>query len=428
MKYNSLRDKEGQLIGAYQFVYDVTQRIADQARLVEARDALRQSQKMETLGQLTGGVAHDFNNLLTPIVGALDMLARHYGSDLRAQRLADAALQAADRAKTLIQRLLAFSRRQNLQPQAVDIENLLQGIRELLTGTLGPHIELSMQIEPGLPPASGDPNQLELALLNLAVNARDAMLGGGGLIVQACEEMITESKGLSPGRYVRIDVKDSGCGMDEETLSRAIEPFFTTKGVGQGTGLGLSMVHGLAAQLGGAFTLESQPRQGTTASLWLPATVGDVASTRDQGPTVLARTDALGTILLVDDEALVRMGTCMMLTDAGYNVIDVASAEDALQVVRDGLRIDLLVTDFAMPGVNGAQLAATLRKNDPTLPVLMITGFASVTDADMGGFRVWRSPSDKQSSWRRLLRRFHPNKRKHCASGAIGRSRTRRSP
>ncbi|MBL8272077.1 PAS domain-containing protein [Steroidobacter sp.] len=385
MKYNSLRDKEGRLIGAYQFVYDVTQRIVDQAQLAEARDALRQSQKMETLGQLTGGVAHDFNNLLTPIVGALDILSRQYSSDLRARRLTDAALQAADRAKILIQRLLAFSRRQHLQTQPVDIGALLGGIRDLLTRTLGPHIQFSLQVEAAMRSANVDPNQLELALLNLAVNARDAMSHGGTLVVAAYQETITDSRRLAPGRYVRIDVQDSGAGMDEATLSRAIEPFFTTKEVGQGTGLGLSMVHGLSAQLGGDFMLESSPGRGTKASLWLPTTKHDAPSLPAEAPAADAKIDAVETILLVDDEALVRMGTSTMLADAGYNVIEAATPGEAIATFHDGLKIDLLITDFAMPEMNGVELAEVLRAQHPALPVLMITGFASLTEVQAGG-------------------------------------------
>ncbi|MDY6944685.1 MAG: PAS domain-containing protein [Pseudomonadota bacterium] len=385
MKFNSLRDKEGRLIGAYQFVYDVTQRMADQAHLAETRDALRQSQKMETLGQLTGGVAHDFNNLLTPIVGALDILSRQYSTDLRAQRLTAGALQAADRAKILIQRLLAFSRRQHLETQAVDIGSLLGGIREMLTRTLGPHIGFSLQVDGPMRAANVDPNQLELALLNLAVNARDAMPEGGSLFVRAYEATIASSKRLPPGCYVRIDVKDSGCGMDEATLSRAIEPFFTTKSVGQGTGLGLSMVHGLAAQLGGDFVMESRPQQGTTASLWLPTTGPEVPTVPADDHPEVAAIEPIETILLVDDEPLVRMGTSMMLADAGYSVIEAAAPEEAIKLIRDGLGVDLLITDFAMPKMNGAELAVEMRKYQPTLPVLMITGFASLTDAQAGG-------------------------------------------
>lgn len=383
MKYSPLRNKDGKLIGAYQFVYDITQRMAEQAQLMEARDALRQSQKMETLGQLTGGVAHDFNNLLTPIVGALDTLARKYGGDQRAARLTAGALQAADRAKTLIQRLLAFSRRQHLQTEAVDIGNLLEGIRDMLARTLGPQIQLSINIHEPMRPASVDSNQLELALLNLAVNARDAMPDGGTLTVEATGEIISGSRGLRPGHYVRIDVRDTGTGMDQETLSRAIEPFFTTKGVGQGTGLGLSMVHGLAAQLGGEFVLTSQPGQGTTASLWLPTSAAKTAVTSVDAAESSQTAAAFETILLVDDEPLVRMGTSAMLEDAGYNVIEASTADEAIQAIRSGTKIHLLVTDFAMPHMNGAQLAAELRKYDVTLPVVIMTGYASLaSDAE----------------------------------------------
>jgi PAS domain S-box-containing protein len=386
MKYSPLRDNEGNLIGAYQFVYDVTQRIAEQAQLMEARDALRQSQKMETLGQLTGGVAHDFNNLLTPIVGALDTLARKYGGDQRTARLTGGALQAADRAKTLIQRLLAFARRQHLQTEALDIRSLLEGIRDLLTRTLGPQIQLSIEINGPMRPASVDANQLELALLNLAVNARDAMPEGGTLRVEASEENIVGSRGLRPGRYVRIDVTDSGCGMDQETLNRAIEPFFTTKRVGQGTGLGLSMVHGLAAQLGGDFILTSQPGQGTTASLWLPATDEKANVSTLEVSSTTRKLEAFETILVVDDEPLVRVGTSSMLEDAGYNVVEAGSPDEALNVVRNGTKIHLLLTDFAMPSMNGIQLAAELRKHDPTLPVVMMTGYASMPEPDVNRF------------------------------------------
>lgn len=378
MTYNSLRDRDGRFIGAYQFSYDVTERLRDQKRLLEAQDALRQSQKMETLGQLTGGVAHDFNNLLTPIVGALDMLSRRHSNDVRSQRMTSGALQAADRAKTLIQRLLAFARRQHLEPQAVDVGVLLHGLRDLLSRTLGPRVALSFEVPGRLPAARVDPNQLELALLNLAINSRDAMPDGGTLLISAQEET------LSGGHFVRIGVADTGMGMDAETLGRAIEPFFTTKGVGQGTGLGLSMVHGLAAQSGGDFRLESMPGAGTTAWLWLPVATEAVShEAMDVQP--LSDPEALSTtVLLVDDEELVRLGTSSMLADAGYTVVEAASGEEALRLAGEGLKVDVLVTDFAMPGMNGSQLAGELRANHPGLPVLVITGFAfvDVDDSD----------------------------------------------
>jgi signal transduction histidine kinase len=391
MKFTSLRDRNGHIIGAYQFSYDVTQRMQDQTSLLNAQEALRQSQKMETLGQLTGGVAHDFNNLLTPIVGALDSLSRQQEGDTRAQRLTAGALQAAERAKTLIQRLLAFARRQHLQARAVDIRRLLDGLRDMLARTLGPHIELSIRVDADVPAAKVDPNQLELALLNLAVNGRDAMMNGGLLILRADEVFAPADSRLSPGRYVRILVQDNGIGMDPHTLSRAIEPFFTTKGIGQGTGLGLSMVHGLAAQSGGGFFLESEQGRGTTAQLWLPA-ADEMPSPTQIEELSVARLAHASTILLVDDEPLVRMATSAMLADGGYNVVEAASADEAVQLVRNGLKVDAMVTDFAMPGRSGAQLARELRVRYPTLPVLMITGFASLTEAEAGGLPRLEKP------------------------------------
>ena len=246
MKYNVLRDDEGHRIGAYQFVYDVTARIVEQRRLAEAEEALRQSQKMEAMGQLTGGVAHDFNNLLTPIIGSLDMLVRRGVGSERERRLIDGALQSADRAKTLVQRLLAFARRQPLQPSAVDLGALIHGMAGLIGSTLGPIIDVQVALAENLPPAKVDPNQLEMALLNLAVNARDAMPDGGVLTIEAGRESVQpgHSTKLRQGHYLLLCVTDTGSGMDEATRVRAIEPFFSTKGIGQGTGLGLSMVHG----------------------------------------------------------------------------------------------------------------------------------------------------------------------------------------
>jgi PAS domain S-box-containing protein len=245
---------------------------ARETELAAAQDALRQSQKMEAMGSLTGGVAHDFNNLLTPIIGSLDMLVHKGVGTERERRLIDGALQSAERAKTLVQRLLAFARRQPLQPTAVDLRQLIESLVGLIESTLGPTIELRIDLDAGLPPAKADPNQLEMALLNLAVNARDAMPDGGELTIVARRDTVEDGHkaGLTRGHYVRLCVGDTGGGMDEDTRRRAIEPFFSTKGVGKGTGLGLSMVHGLAAQLGGGLAIESTPGEGTTVELWLP--------------------------------------------------------------------------------------------------------------------------------------------------------------
>ena len=273
MKFNVLRDQDGHRIGAYQFVYDVTDRMRDLARLAEAEAALRQAQKLDAMGQLTGGVAHDFNNLLTPILGTLDMLQRRNVGGEREQRLVSAALQSGERARTLVQRLLAFARRQPLQPGAVDVRSLIEGIAELVVSTTGPNIKVVLELAVDLPPARADANQLEMAILNLSVNAKDAMeQGGGTLRISADAQVIAAAPDakLPPGRYVRVSVTDTGVGMSKDVAAKAVEPFFSTKGIGKGTGLGLSMVHGLASQLGGALLIDSEPGHGTTIELWLP--------------------------------------------------------------------------------------------------------------------------------------------------------------
>ena len=356
---------------------DVTAEREAAAELEAAQEALRQSQKMEAMGQLTGGVAHDFNNLLTPIIGGLDMLVRRGVGNERERRLIDGALQSADRAKTLVQRLLAFARRQPLQPTAVELGALVQGMAGLIESTIGPSINVKVALEDKLPPAQADPNQLEMALLNLAVNARDAMPDGGELSIAVKRASV---RGAHPtklrlGHYVLLCVTDTGGGMDEATRARAVEPFFSTKGIGKGTGLGLSMVHGLAAQLGGALMINSEPGAGTTIELWLPLSLapGDAEDSQASEPKAGR---GRGTALLVDDEALVRMSTADMLMDLGFEVTEAASAEEALRLIEAGARPDLLVTDHLMPGMSGAELARTLRAMRPELPVLIVSGYA----------------------------------------------------
>ena len=342
----------------------------------EVQAALRQSQKMEAMGQLTGGVAHDFNNLLTPIVGSLDMLQRRGVGGEREQRLIAGAMQSADRAKTLVQRLLAFARRQPLQATAVDVGQLMEGMASLLDSTTGPQVHVSVDVAADLPPAKADPNQLEMALLNLGVNARDAMPDGGTLRIKATRESVRIKRGdLYPGHYVRVSVTDTGIGMDEATLARAIEPFFSTKGIGKGTGLGLSMVHGLAAQLGGAVTIQSRRGAGTTVELWLPVSTEPL-----QDVEILTEPmqidGARGLALLVDDEEVVRTSTADMLADFGYEVLEANSAEAALALVSEGVRPNILITDHLMPGMSGVELARTLRSLVPELPVLIVSGYA----------------------------------------------------
>lgn len=351
---------------------------------------LHESQKLETVGQLTGGVAHDFNNLLTPIVGSLDLLRRRI-TDESSARLIDGALASAERARTLIQRLLAFARRQAFQPRAVDPEALVSSMRDLIERSLGPRIEFVADIQPGLPAALIDPNQLELALLNLSVNARDAMPSGGRLTWTLAEESLAEDReDLKAGRYVRIAVTDTGIGMSEETLGHAVEAFFSTKAVGKGTGLGLSTVHELAANSGGAFRLESVLGEGTTAILWLPvATEEVVVPVREPAARAASRS---AVVLLVDDEDQVRFTTAESLTELGYDVISAGSGQEALNEVEAGLTPDLLVTDHLMPGMTGAQLAMEMRQILPDLPVLVITGYAQLRPEEAGGFDVLVKP------------------------------------
>ena len=370
---------------------ELNQLAADLERRVEERTAehaaavaqLHEAQKLETLGQLTGGVAHDFNNLLTPITGALDLLLRKYGDkDLRSARLLNNALQAADRAKTLLQRLLGFARRQALKTEAVEIAGLLTGMRDLIASSVGPKIEVNLRCASDLQPALIDPNQLELAILNLTVNARDAMPDGGPLTILAEEVAMgpgSEPR-LKPGLYVRLSVIDAGCGMDADSLARAVEPFYSTKEVGHGTGLGLSMVHGLAAQLGGGFALTSAPGEGTRVDLYLPLADKAAAVKRRVAAEPARSVGRRLSVLLVDDEDIVRVATAEMIRDLGHDVEEAGSGAEALASLESGLDVDVLITDYMMPGMDGAVLARRVAKTHPRLPVLLITGYTGRTE------------------------------------------------
>lgn len=359
---------------AYCIARDITgeHERAEAMRTVE--DALRQSQKMEALGQLTGGVAHDFNNLLTPILGTLDLLLHRSPERDRQARLVEGAHASALRAKTLVQRLLAFARRQPLKPQPTDVASLVAGMQDLLRSTIGRTVKFSVELADELPPALVDANQLEMALLNLVVNARDAIPDGGRVrIALAAHEQLEGSDDLKPGRYLSLTVSDTGRGMDAETMRRAIEPFFSTKASGAGTGLGLSMVHGLMGQLGGALHLDSSPGQGTRVEMLLPASVDAVSPAGPPRPDE-SRTGAMK-ILLVDDEPLVRANTAAMLTELNHEVVDCGSGPEALRLMEGGLSPDLLVTDQVMPQMNGTQLVEAVRARRPALPALIISGY-----------------------------------------------------
>jgi PAS domain S-box-containing protein len=375
--FRALRNDAGDRIGTFQFATDVTERLRDQAMLAQTQAALLQSQKLEAMGQLTGGVAHDFNNLLTPIVGGLDILRRRGIGGPREQRLIDGAYQSAERATTLVHRLLAFARRQPLQSVAVDIGVLIKEMTDLVAGSTGPQITLVVEVADDLPPAKADPHQLEMAILNLSVNARDAMSGMGKIRISATRETVVAGQiaELNPGSYVRVCVADTGTGMDEATRARAVEPFFSTKGVGKGTGLGLSMAHGLASQLGGTLTITSAPGLGTEVSMWLPETP-DSAQLPLSGQPMAAATPRSGTALLVDDEEYIRLSTADMLTELGFSVHEAASAEAALLAIDAGLQADILITDHLMPGMTGVALAHVVKVRRPAMKILIVSGFA----------------------------------------------------
>ncbi|WP_240046953.1 response regulator [Paracraurococcus ruber] len=374
----------------------------EMARHRATEATLRQAQKMEAVGQLTGGIAHDFNNLLTAVLGSLALLRKRLpAGDARAARLLENAAQGAQRGASLTQRLLAFGRRQALNPTAVDLAALVQGMAALLRGVLGGAVHVRTEFPPGLPPAWVDANQLELAVLNLAANARDALPAGGEILVGGAARRVAQpqSGGLPPGDYVVLSVSDAGEGMDEATLAQAMAPFFTTKGVGKGTGLGLAMVHGLAAQSGGGFLLRSARGVGTVAELWLPRASAEAGLAEDApDPPRAGSLPASpgvtpgGRVLVVDDDALVRASVVAMLEDLGLSVAEAASGPEALARLRAGMAADLLLTDFAMPGMTGVQLAEAARGLRPDLPVLLASGYAELEASGTGGFDLLAKP------------------------------------
>jgi signal transduction histidine kinase len=353
--------------------------MAEVAQRERAEEQLRQAQKMEAIGQLTGGVAHDFNNLLMAVLGNLELLRKHAFNDPKAMRLIESALQGANRGASLTQRLLAFARRQDLHVGPVDVGALVRGMTDLMKRSVGSGVV----IEPSLPDTPvvvlADSNQLELALLNLVVNARDAMPDGGTIRINVRSANPTIQKGaLLPGDYGVLSVVDEGYGMDEQTLNKAVEPFFSTKELGKGTGLGLSMIHGLALQLGGTLKLASVPSRGTTAELWIPTSGGlEPAST---APQAQAASDTVGPkrILLVDDDFLIAMSSADMLMDLGHEVVEAHSGVEALDVLRRDNRFDLIITDYSMPGMTGGELVVAARALIPDIPILIASGYAEL--------------------------------------------------
>ena len=379
-----VREPDGTLRGFAKVTRDITERRDAQLELERAREALFQSQKMEAIGQLTGGVAHDFNNLLTAVIGSLELVRKRLPPDEKNLLLIDNAMQAARRGAALTQRMLAFARRQELDPELTSVAALVSGMTTLFDHTLGPSVVLDVDCPASLAPVRVDVNQLEMALLNLVVNARDAMPRGGTIAITASELVAgpASSFPLPAGRYVRLSVRDQGHGMDATTLVRATEPFFTTKGVGKGTGLGLSMVHGLAEQLGGRLQLESTPGAGTTASLWIPVAAGADVPPHRGDPAPAPEAMSLH-ILAVDDDALILVNTAAMLEDLGHHVTTAYSGREALAALARLERVDLVVTDQAMPGMTGTELVAEIRRERPGLPVLLATGYAELADGGM---------------------------------------------
>ncbi|HLN10613.1 MAG TPA: ATP-binding protein, partial [Xanthobacteraceae bacterium] len=374
-------DDDGAHIGFAKVTRDITEKRRAEEELAQARALSFQTQKMEAIGQLTGGIAHDFNNLLTAVLGSLALARKRVPDDPRITRLLDSAIQGAQRGALLTQRMLAFARRQDLKVTAIDLAELVHGISPLLQASTGSRVQIETRFPLGLPAAGADANQIELALLNLIVNARDAMPEGGKVIVTARSETMRapNAEGLRPGRYVCLSVADTGVGMDPETLTRAVEPFFTTKGVGRGTGLGLSMVHGVAEQCGGRLVLKSRLGKGTTAEIWLPAALVHEHGGSDGGGA-LARVEALRplTIVVVDDDPLVLMNTAAMLDDLGHKVFEASSGAQALRILRRGQELDLVITDQVMPAMTGTELMAAIRAERPDLPVIIATGYAEM--------------------------------------------------
>ncbi|MGR4972684.1 response regulator [Pseudomonas sp. LARHCG127] len=362
------------------------------AQLRHNEEALRQSQKMEAVGQLTGGIAHDFNNMLTGIIGSLELLRRRLarGRTEDLDSLIDLGVTSANRAAGLTHRLLAFSRRQSLDSKAVQMNTLVLSMGELLQRSLNESIRLDMQLDEQLWVAEADPNQLESALLNLVLNARDAMPNGGNLVVQTRNRHLdadfTEAyPNLASGDYVVLSVQDTGCGMPEAVISRAFDPFFTTKPIGQGTGLGLSMIYGFSKQSRGHVTIDSEVDKGTTVNLYLPRFVGEEIHEPQVATQHAPYAQDGETVLIVEDDPAVRVLVSAVLSELGYAFVEAADANGALPILQSSQRIDLLISDVGLPGMNGRQLAEIGRQVRPDLRVLFITGYAEHA-AVRGGF------------------------------------------
>lgn len=346
---------------------------------------------MDAIGQLTGGVAHDFNNLLMAVLSSLELMRKRLPDDPKLLGLLENAVQGAQRGAALATRMLAFARRQVLKQEAVDIPTLVRGMRDLLQRSIGPAITIETRFPLVVDKAFADPNQMELALLNLVVNARYAIPNGGRITIAVRQGQVPDihAAGLKSGPYICLSVSDNGSGMDEETLGRATEPFFTTKGPGKGTGLGLPMVHGIAEQSGGRFILHSRAGEGTTAEIWLPVAPAETPADYQQLPTASAPPEASRglVVVVVDDDTLVLMNTHSMLEDLGHIAVSVSSGREALDVLRRRKDVDLVVTDHAMPQMTGLALADAIRKEWTDLPVILATGYAEMEGGSVAGWQ-----------------------------------------
>ncbi len=382
---DAIYNPDGSLFGFAKITRDITERRNAARALEEAREALLQSQKMEAIGHLTGGIAHDFNNLLMAIQGSLELLQRRLpGNDPKVVRLIDNAIQGTRRGAALTQRMLAFARRQELELATVDVRDVVQQMTYLLQSSLGPTVRVETSFPPELSKVTADANQLELAILNLAINGRDAMPTGGTITIGATER--ADVPGLKAGNYVCISVTDTGTGMNEETLQRAMEPFFTTKGVGKGTGLGLPMVHGMAEQSGGKLTLKSQLGVGTVAELYLPVAPGvPAAPVQGKETGVLSPFNEKLAILTVDDDPLVALNTSALLEELGHTVYSAPSALHALDILRQEKKIDLMITDQLMPDMTGSELASRIRAEKPHIAIILATGYAELAPGEAEG-------------------------------------------
>jgi PAS domain S-box-containing protein len=399
---DAICDDAGQVIGFAKITRDISERREAQLALESAREALFQAQKVEALGQLTGGVAHDFNNLLMAALGSVELLRKRMPADPRLALLVDQVEQAIQRGATLTERMLTFAKGQQLTIEPIDLAALLRGLHPFLQRSIGPRVRVTTRIPAELAPGLSDANQLESAILNLVLNARDAMNGAGEVVIAARSEPLAAPDIRSaPGAYVVLSVSDAGEGMDAVTLARATEPFFSTKGVGKGTGLGLSMVQGLAAQSGGVLTLASEKGRGTSVEIWLRQ--ADRAPAEPPARNGKKVADRRLVVLLVDDDGLVLTNTAALLEDLGHFVVATTSAAEALDALEVHPDIDVVVTDQAMPQMTGSELARRVGERRPGLPIVLATGFAD-PDAEKSRLPRLKKPFTQEQLREALMR------------------------